>query len=153
MNEIDNNSRAAEGLNKALQDMQEKSKTLEESLKSLTAGGFGALSKAVEDSRRTPQRREAGEIAAQDVSKFLRQELASGLAAAFSARTDNAGTSVVIHNNTPAQVSVGETTDEFDRKSLEITIDQMVANSLARGRETGGVLRALFGIVPSLLGR
>lgn len=153
MNEIDNNSRAAEALNKALQDTQEKSKALEDNLKSLAAGGFGALAKAVEDSHKTPKQRDAGDIAAQDVSKFLRQELASGLAAVFSGRAGGASASVVIHNNTPAQVGVSETTDSFDRKTLEITIDQMVANSLARGRETGGVLRALFGIVPSLLGR
>lgn len=152
MNELENNSRAAEALNKALQDTQEKSKTLEDNLKSLATGGFGALAKVVEDSRKTPKQRDAGDIAAQDVSKFLRQELASGLAAAFSNRAGG-GASVVIHNNTPAQVGVSETTDSFDRKTLEITIDQMVANSLARGRETSGVLRALFGIVPSLLGR
>jgi len=39
------------------------------------------------------------------------------------------------------------------QRSLEILIDQMVAESLTRGRHTSGVLRALFGIVPSLIGR
>lgn len=79
--------------------------------------------------------------------------MAAGISAVFAGNHGNSGISIVVHNNTPAQVGVTEGSDAFDRKTLEITIDQMVANSLARGRETGGVLRTLFGIVPSLLGR
>lgn len=41
----------------------------------------------------------------------------------------------------------------FDQKAFEIIIDQMVAQSLLRGRETSGVLRTLFGLVPALIGR
>lgn len=63
------------------------------------------------------------------------------------------GISVVIHNNAAATVTAREGLDALDRKTLEITIDQMVANSLLRGRETGGVLRSLFGLVPALIGR
>jgi hypothetical protein len=40
-----------------------------------------------------------------------------------------------------------------DRKKLEQTIDQMVASSLVHGRETSAVLRLLFGLVPTLIGR
>ncbi|HYD17055.1 MAG TPA: hypothetical protein VEF76_01085 [Patescibacteria group bacterium] len=93
------------------------------------------------------------DLITQQLQQLLRQEMAAGIAAAFAGRTQGAGgTSIVIHNNTPATVGVSET-GGFDQKQLEITIDQMVANSLVRGRETGGVLRTLFGLVPGLIGR
>ncbi len=41
----------------------------------------------------------------------------------------------------------------LDQRHMEATIDQMVAASLVGGRQTSGVLRALFGLVPSLIGR
>jgi hypothetical protein len=41
----------------------------------------------------------------------------------------------------------------FGTGQMEITIDQMVAETLMHGRQTSGVLRALFGLVPMLIGR
>lgn len=41
----------------------------------------------------------------------------------------------------------------FDQRRLEASIDQLVASSLVNGRQTSGVLRLLFGLVPSLIGR
>lgn len=145
-----------EALNKSLSDMREKSKRLNESLQSLAAQGFDGLTKAVSQAAtaRSPARRPAESNISQELAKMLRQEIASGLAGVFSPKSqNNGGINVVIHNNTSATVTASQGMDAFDRKTLLITIDQMVANSLANGKETGGVLRALFGIVPSLLGR
>ena len=61
--------------------------------------------------------------------------------------------SVVINNNAPVSVTAQETSGAFNEKYLEITIDQMVANSMLRGRQTSGVMQSLFGIVPNLIGR
>jgi hypothetical protein len=36
---------------------------------------------------------------------------------------------------------------------LDSTVDEMVATALSRGRRTSGVMRALFGLSPSLSGR
>lgn len=141
-------------VNKAMTEMREKSRQLNDSLQDLVTQGFDGLAQAARSAARTPTRRPAQDIATEELSKLLRQELAAGISAVFAGGgRGGGGVSVVIHNNTPAQVGASESTDAFDRKTLEITIDQMVANSLARGRETGGVLRSLFGIVPSLLGR
>jgi hypothetical protein len=41
----------------------------------------------------------------------------------------------------------------FDNRQMEVMIDQMVAESLMYGRQTTGILRSLFGIIPSLIGR
>lgn len=41
----------------------------------------------------------------------------------------------------------------FDQRKMEFMVDQMVASSLMHGRQTSGVLRVLFGLVPSLIGR
>lgn len=96
---------------------------------------------------------ELQDIITQELARLLRQEMAAGIATAFAGRNAaSGGASIVIHNNTNAQVGVSES-GNFDQKTLEITIDQMVANSLIRGRETGGVLRSLFGLVPTLIGR
>ncbi|HRJ66788.1 MAG TPA: hypothetical protein PLW48_06590, partial [Alphaproteobacteria bacterium] len=95
-------------------------------------------------------------IAAQELSRVLKAELAEVLKQSLlpqAARGDTGGINVIVHNNTAAQVGVRESTDAFDRRTLEITIDQMVAQSLAQGRQTGSVLQSLFGLVPSLVGR
>lgn len=144
-----------EKLNRALRETDEKSKALNDSLQKLAAQGFDGLARAVARAN-SPQatRKDASDIAQQEMANFLRHELAAGIATAFGGKAQAAQPfSVVIHNNAGAQVSAREGHDAFDRKTLEITIDQMVANSLMRGKETGGVLRALFGIVPSLIGR
>ncbi len=63
------------------------------------------------------------------------------------------GVQVIVNNNSSAQVTARETTGVMNQKQLEITIDQMVAQSLAQGRQTTGVLRSLFGLAPGLIGR
>lgn len=63
------------------------------------------------------------------------------------------GLNVIINNNAGVAVNATETQGAFNQKQLEITIDQMVANSLAQGRQTTGILRTLFGLAPTLSGR
>ena len=144
-------------LNKSLSEMRDKSRLLNDSLQNLAAEGFGDLAKAVTQAAatsRSPARRQNESIVTEELAKLLRQEIAGGIAGMFGSKGGGqAGVSVVIHNNTASNVTATESTGAFDSRTLEITIDQMVANSLSRGRETGGVLRSLFGIVPSLLGR
>jgi hypothetical protein len=92
-------------------------------------------------------------IVTQELSKLLRQEMAAGIAAVFAGQQKTGGISVVINNNAGVSVSAREGVDGFDRKMLEITIDQMVANALTRGQETTGILRSIFNLVPALSGR
>lgn len=96
------------------------------------------------------------DIIVTELAKLLQRELSAGLAAAFSQRPSSApagALSVIIHNNAGALVSARETPGPLGQRQLEITIDQMVARALAGGRETSGVLRALFGLAPGLIGR
>lgn len=106
-------------------------------------------------------RRPYDDVIAAELQKIVRQEMLSGLSSMFEglqrAVTRDSGSAasinVVINNNASAEVSARETMGAFGQKQLEITIDQMVANSLAQGRQTTGVLRTLFGLAPSLIGR
>ncbi len=94
-----------------------------------------------------------------ELSKLLRQELTAGLRGIFEGLRDtgsgkNAGSiNVIINNNAGVSVAAREGQGPFNQKQLEITIDQMVANSLMQGRQTSGVLRSLFGLAPGLIGR
>jgi len=97
-----------------------------------------------------------GNITTQDFTRTIKDELGSALSALLGKNNTNASAgaiNVIIQNNSDATVTARETSGTFDQRTLEITIDQMVANSLVRGRETSSVLRSLFGIVPSLIGR
>jgi hypothetical protein len=152
----------AEDLDRTLADTREKTRALDESLKSLSDGGLEALGRAVSGIAATvrtiPRPRAPEAIAAQELSALLRRELIAGIAAAIGrpaalTPANGGGFNVTIHNNSGAQVTAVQTTDGFDRRALEITIDQMVASSLARGAETTGILRSLFGLVPTLIGR
>ena len=152
---------------KSLDEMREKTKVLNDSLKTLTSQGLEGLNRAVHQSisaRRNGT--DAGAMVAQELSSLLRKELTAGISSLFNGGktsplsglfpatpTRDSGISVVIHNNTPAAVTATPGFDSFDRKSLEITIDQMVANALTQGAETTGILRSLFGLVPGLIGR
>ena len=142
-----------ETLNRALDDMQAKAKELADSLQRVSSQGMAPVSAGIAQAPRQP----AGSIAADALSRTLRQELAAGMESLFAGRGNmngaNAGMNITIQNNSSAAVSARETDTGFDQKSLEITIDQMVANSLLRGRETTGVLRSLFNLVPVLMGR
>lgn len=158
----------AEDLNRSLDDTKEKTRALSDSLKALNTQGFESLTRALSQAgAQKGYRRPAGDIVTDELAKLLKQEIAGGLAALFgsggkrgggmpqmlfgAARSE--GLSVVIHNNTAAQVSAREVSGSMDRKFLEITIDQMVASSLLRGRQTTGVLSSLFDLAPSLIGR
>ena len=149
-----------EALSAAMSDMQNRSRGLSESLRALAEEGFGQLERAAQQqSRSRAQTRRGGaeDSVAQELARVLKTEIAGALRDVLSPdaarRSGGAEISVIIHNNTPAQVAVRETDGGFDRRTLEITIDQMVAQSLAQGRQTGSVLQNLFGLAPTLIGR
>jgi hypothetical protein len=39
------------------------------------------------------------------------------------------------------------------QKQLETSLDHLVASTLVHGQQTSGVLRSMFGLLPSLIGR
>lgn len=155
-----------EDLNRSLEDTQEKTRALSDSLKVLNTQGFESLTRALSQAgTQRGYRRPAGDIVTDELSKLLKQEIVGGLAALFGGKRGGGlpqmlpgagrseALSIVIHNNTAAQISTREVSGSMDRKFLEITIDQMVASSLLRGRQTTGVLSSLFDLAPSLIGR
>ncbi len=96
------------------------------------------------------------DIVTTELNRILRQELTQGLRGVFEdllGQGQGGGVQVIVNNNSSAQVTARETTGVMNQKQLEITIDQMVAQSLAQGRQTTGVLRSLFGLAPGLIGR
>lgn len=141
-------------------NLQDKSRVLNESLKALSTEGFDKLARAVGQTAigggPLKERVSSSSIIDQELRGLLRQEVTTGFRDIFSdnkAAATGGGYSVVINNNTSAQVTARETSDGMDQKQLEVTIDQMVANSLLSGRQTSGVLRTLFGLAPTLIGR
>lgn len=151
------NDKAAEELDRTLGNLQSQSRALSDAMRKLADEGIGALAKEASQRGSSLRKQDAGDIAAAELSRVLKAELRDGLRHIFapgrSESTMGSGLSVVIHNNTPAQVTAHETSGAYDRRTLEITIDQMVAQSLVSGRQTGSVLQSLFGLVPSLIGR
>lgn len=149
----------AEELDRTLSNLQSQSRALSDAMRKLAEEGVSALSReATSGARSTARRQDAGDIAAAELSRVLKAELSEGLRHIFApgrseSTMNGGGLNVIIHNNTSAQVSAQETTGAYDRRTLEITIDQMVAQSLVHGRQTGSVLQNLFGLVPSLIGR
>lgn len=143
-------------LSRTLEGMEEKTRALNDSLQHLAREGFAALEKAASP-KPAARGRETGtdDIVKSELTRFIKQELLDGLKNILGNTSGAAGggMNVVIHNHTAAAVTARETNGAFDRKYLEITIDQMVADSLVRGRQTSSVMRSLFGIAPSLLGR
>ena len=106
------------------------------------------------------------DILSAELDRLLKQTLSASFSDLFkglrdglpninSAHSDVAGggLNIIINNNASVSVSAQESQGPFNQKYLEITIDQMVANSLLQGRQTTGVMRTLFGLVPSLTGR
>lgn len=152
-------TRDTENLTRAMDDMQKRSRLLNDSLRALADEGFDRLGRAVQQQARGASgargSSDASNIAAQELARVLRAEMAETLRQVLTpqAAREGGGISVVVHNNTSAQIGVRESTDGFDRRTLEITIDQMVAQSLAQGRQTTSVLQSLFGLMPSLVGR
>lgn len=152
--------KSLQNLSRTLDDMQAKSKALNDSLRHLATEGFEQLQKATQQSSSRKQKSGTSEadVIRSELAKFLGQELQNSFKHIFggmsrSPHAEAGGLSVIINNHTGAQVTARETGGAFDRKYLEITIDQMVADSLLRGRQTSGVLRSLFGLAPSLMGR
>lgn len=144
-----------EYLSRTLEGMEEKTRALNDSLQKLAREGFAALEKAVHPKNAAPARdSSAGDIVKSELTRFIKRELLESIKGVIGHAGGMAGgVNVIIHNNAAAAVTARETAGVFDRKYLEITIDQMVADSLIRGRQTSSVLRSLFGIAPSLLGR
>ena len=104
---------------------------------------------------RGPTRRDSSDVIASELTQLLRQEMIGGMRGMFEDLLQNregGGLQVIINNNAGVQVGARET-GGMNQKQLEITIDQMVANSLVQGRQTGSVLKSLFGLVPTLSGR
>lgn len=110
-------------------------------------------------------RRPHEDILMSELAKLLKQEIAAGLSTIFAdmrpfvasgqrpAESFAGNLNVIINNNVSAAVTARESSGPFGQKQLEITIDQMVARALVGGRETSGVMRSLFGLVPGLIGR
>ncbi len=101
-------------------------------------------------------RRSPEDVVATELNRLLRQELTQGLRGIFEGllgQGQAGGLQVIINNNSTAQVTAHESMGAMNQKQLEITIDQMVAQSLAQGRQTTSVLRSLFGLAPGLIGR
>ena len=152
-----------EELNKALDDMLQNSRAVNDSMNAMAKGGMeqlsNALQKAVMMGERTPTRQPEGQIIADELQKLLRQELVTSLGNIFAPMQSSerqgaaSGMNIVINNNGNNSVTAQERVDAFNQRTLEITIDQMVADSLLRGRQTTGVMRSLFGLVPTLMGR
>lgn len=150
-------------LQAALDAVNAKAKELNDTLKTLASDGMDGLAHNLTSARGhgagANATQAAGQTAVQALAAFLKQETNAGMAQALArpltqgAFGADDGITVIINNNAQASVTASRSTDAFDKKTLEITIDQMVAASLMRGRETSGVLRTLFGIVPSLIGR
>lgn len=166
-------SDSTKDLNTSLDEMQSKTNALNDSLKLLSKEGMSQLSQVLGtgSSRSSGYRRPADTIVNNELSKMLQGQLFAGLSDIFGAAPakrngknvfDSVGAGwtgsgdsmqVIIHNNTPAAVTAQQSMNSFDQKQLEITIDQMVASSLVRGQQTSGVMRTLFGLSPSLIGR
>lgn len=101
-------------------------------------------------------RRNPEDIVTAELSRILRQELTQGLRGIFEGllgQGQGNGLQVIVNNNASAHVTARESMGAMNQKQLEITIDQMVAQSLSQGRQTTGVLRSLFGLAPGLIGR
>ncbi len=103
------------------------------------------------------RRRSSRDIINDALIKLIQKEVVSGLADIFNnmpRKVDKGNSNPMIGDNAfssfMGQVLGGE---NFDRRKMEISIDEMVASSLMHGRQTSSVLRTLFGLVPSLIGR
>lgn len=152
---------AARELERTLSGMQTQSRALNDALRKLADEGLSDLTRSAtrQNSNSRNRGQSAGDIASAELARVLKAELGDHLRQVFApARAEgvfggSGALSVIIHNNTSASVTAQETSGGYDQRTLEITIDQMVAQSLVHGRQTGSVLQSLFGLVPSLIGR
>ena len=123
----------------------------------ISASNSSYLLKALLDKRvsYSTSRRSSRDIISDTLTKLIQKEVVSGLADIFNSmpRKGDNGDSMTgddVFSSFMGQVSGG---GNFDQKKMEIRIDEMVASSLMHGRQTSSVLRTLFGLVPSLIGR
>lgn len=93
-------------------------------------------------------------IVSDELEKLIQGEIMSGLQEIFREREEEQAPRrhhSFMEDDEP--FSPRGTNSLPDRRQMESLIDQMVASSLVNGRQTSGVLRVLFGLVPSLIGR
>lgn len=90
------------------------------------------------------RRRATEDIVNQAVEELVRREVTTAM------KTVLAGTQGDGTNGGGSVFGAGFGTDG---RRMEMTLDNMVADILVNGRQTSGVLRALFGLVPVLAGR
>lgn len=102
-------------------------------------------------------RRPGGKTVSAALEEIIRKEIASGIKDVFGNRSSNkgaGGASAGTFGGGPFGDGGGPRQQgSFDRKQMENMIDELVASSLTNGRQTSRILRALFGLVPSLIGR
>jgi len=89
-----------------------------------------------------------------ELKKLLKKEVTSGVkdmlkSGDFFKMQKNSPFSFIDRQNNRADKRGGA----FNAGKMEFDIDRMVAESLMRGRRTSGVLKTIFGLVPSLIGR
>ena len=105
---------------------------------------------------RQPRRRSSEDIINEALIKLVQKEVVSGLAVIFGnmpRKGGNSGSMIGDNAFSPFIEEQSPGGGNFDRRQMEISIDEMVASSLMHGRQTSGVLRTLFGLVPKLIGR
>lgn len=85
------------------------------------------------------------------LEKLIQKQLKAGLSDLFKMKqAQDFGGGAASEKQTGSGMGRG---GQFGGRQMEIAIDQMVASSLMHGKQTSGVMRALFGLVPSLIGR
>ncbi|MFH1158063.1 MAG: hypothetical protein V1721_04165 [Pseudomonadota bacterium] len=104
---------------------------------------------------RQSRRRPSQDILNDALIKLIQKEVMSGLAGIFgdTPRKGEKGGAMIGDNAFTPFIGQPPVGGNFDRRQMEISIDEMVASTLMHGRQTSGVLRTLFGLVPSLIGR
>ena len=123
----------------------------------ISASHSSTLLKALLDKRFSypARRRSSTDIINDTLKKLIQKEVVSGLADIFNSmpRKGDNGDSMTGDNAFSSFMGQASGGGNFDQRKMEIRIDEMVASSLMHGRQTSSVLRTLFGLVPSLIGR
>ncbi len=101
-------------------------------------------------------RHPAGQVISGALEELIRKEIVSGIKDIFRQQfpdKDGQGGIARRHGGGGNNGDFFPQQRPFDRKQMEAMIDELVASSLVHGRQTSKILRALFGLVPSLIGR
>lgn len=91
-------------------------------------------------------RRDPRDIIRADLDRMMRRQVQDGIGGIFDGMRSAWDENNDARGNRKPQGGYGQ-------KEMEMQIDQMVASCLTNGPQTSNVLRILFGIVPSLIGR